>query len=212
MSPKARCDESRPGCGDRQERRGRLRPSVSGGRAGIWISAFSSLARPRKLPSRASAITGGGAPGSRESLNAPTLALSPARFAAHPDPQPAVAFDQRISPDPRRGRDAGLARHLDAGSRGVELKSVIAALYPVLDDAAHRKRQRSVATAIFQRRRPACRASIENHGFAEKDPAQRAVAELFRKRRRVPRVSKIHACLAAFPANATLESGFGKGA
>jgi hypothetical protein len=97
---------------------------------------------------------------------------------AHPDPQPAVAFDQRIGAHSRLRRHAFLAGDLDALSVRGEKQAVVTAAQAIAFEPAHGERQVPVAAAVFQRHRSAIFAPVEHQRLAEQRARERLARHL----------------------------------
>src|SRR5262249_17228466 len=73
---------------------------------------------------------------------------------AHPDPEIAVPFDDRIGAHADTRRDTILAGNSDAGARCIEGEAVIAALdQAAFEHLALVQRRAAVAAAVFERDR-----------------------------------------------------------
>src|SRR6185312_4432413 len=88
------------------------------------------------------------------------------RRIAHPDPNPMIAFDDRIGAHPRLRRDRLLARHADAGAAAVIDEAVIEALDIAAFELAVRERHVAMAAAILQRGRAAILLAPEHDRLA----------------------------------------------
>ena len=86
------------------------------------------------------------------------------RRIARPDPDKAIAFDNRIGPHARGRIQLVLGRHARALAGAVEGKAVIAANEFVAVEPAHRKRQGPMPAGIFQRGHGTVRIPPEHHG------------------------------------------------
>ena len=119
-------------------------------------------------------------------------ALIRERRIAHPDPDPAPALDHRIGPHRRARRNRRLPGDRNAAAGAVEGEAVIAALQPVVYDAAHRQGQRAMAAAIFQRDGGTIGAAIEHDWLVEDGARNRRVLDVGAPRRDIPLIAQEH--------------------
>ena len=120
------------------------------------------------------------------------------RRIAHPDPNPAVALDDRIALDARVGRDVQLCRNRHALARRVVFEPVIAALQPIALDASERQRQAAMAAAVLERGDAPVLGAIEHDRLIEYRAGERRFAEFMSPRRHVPAIAQKHGHLLHF--------------
>ena len=118
-------------------------------------------------------------------LGAPRRMIEPAEVAdlrrigerrlAHPDPDPAVALDDRVAADAGRGGNDVLSRHADTLSGRIVSKAVVAALDQVARDRALVERVLAVTAAILERDDLPRRRAIEYDGLVQQDPSERSL-------------------------------------
>ena len=94
------------------------------------------------------------------------------RRIAHPDPEPVIALDHRIGPDPRRLRNQVLAGDAHALPAAVETQTMVMALQRIIDEFPHRQRHLAVRAAVLHRGRRAILSPEKHDRLAQNGPAQ----------------------------------------
>src|SRR5205823_6952196 len=98
---------------------------------------------------------------------------------AHPHPHHLIFFDRRVAAHASVRRDLLLPGNAHTAARSVDNEAVVAALDPLLDNAAHTERRGAMATAVSQRSNPA-RTVAEQHDrlVADAAPERLCAADL----------------------------------
>ena len=110
----------------------------------------------------------------------------------HPNPQPIVHFDNRVSTNCGPGRYTALTRHGDAGAGRIELKPVVTTLETAVRNLAERQRQVAVTAPVLQRCNRPIGSTEKDDRLAQKNLTDRFVRNFARQAGDIPAVSQIH--------------------
>ena len=109
---------------------------------------------------------------------------------AGPDPDQAMALDDRIGAHAGGRVDGLLRRHVGAAPGGVEDEPVIAADHLIAFEAAHGERQQPVPAGVLQRRHLPVGAAVENDVLVADRPRGELVLDLMAPGRGIPGIER----------------------
>jgi hypothetical protein len=115
-----------------------------------------------------------------------------ALLGRHPDPQYLVLFDQRVGLHACFRRHLVLPGHFKAGAARREQEAVVAAAYADILDRTAGKRQRLVATAVFQGGDLAGAGAEQHNVVVQQRTGQRLVLQFPGKAGDIPLIEREH--------------------